>query len=171
MISDLFLPSDMDIVFSAAFALVLVDMITPSTEEQWEIKDAFLILDYMIARGINPATVYKDHLVELNEFRSMLRERECPANQQAPGELPQRRTPTHVAPPPAGGIGRDSGELSTLDFEQDSIWTWISMDNDELALLHPDAMQTAITGLNPGSMPSDFETNNQWMWESYSLVD
>jgi hypothetical protein len=47
----------MDIVFSAAFALVIVDMITPSTEEQWEIKDAFLILDYMIARGINPATV------------------------------------------------------------------------------------------------------------------
>jgi hypothetical protein len=101
----------------------------------------------------------------------MLRERECPANQQAPGELPQHRTLMHVVPPPAGGIGRYSGELSSLDFEQDSIWTWISMDNDELALLHSDAMKTAITGLNPGSMPTDFETNNQWMYESCRLVD
>ncbi len=162
----------MDILFSAAFALVLVDTITPSTDEQWDIRDAFLILDYMIGRGINPAVVYKEHLVELNEFRLMLRERESHISQGAPGGVPQHHISAHIVPPPAGDTRRVFGQVSpNADIEQDSIWTWISMENDEVAILLPDTMQNAITGLNSGSMSTDFETNNRWMWESYNLEE
>jgi hypothetical protein len=162
----------MDILFSAAFALVLVDTITPSTGEQWDIREAFSLLDYMIGRGINPATVYKEHLVELNEFRIMLRQRESQTSQRAREEFSQVPESGHVGPQLLGDIGRESGEPgSNLDLEQESIWAWMSMGNNELALVHPDTMQTAITGLNTGSMPPDFDGNNQWMWGSYAVED
>jgi hypothetical protein len=163
---DLFLPLDLDVMFSAAFALVLVDTITPATEEQWDIKDAFLLLDYMIGRGIYPATVYKEHLVELNEFRIMVRQNESQKFQRAPYEVPQH-TESVQNMPSLGDIGRDLLEPgSNLYVEQESIWAWMSMHNNDLAVLRPDMMQTAITGLNHSSMPHsmDFDADNQWLW-------
>ena len=56
-------------MFASAFVLILVDIITPATTEQWDLRKTFNLLDEMMMRGILVAGPYKKDLQELDGLR------------------------------------------------------------------------------------------------------
>lgn len=156
-------------MFSAAFAIVLIDSIIPAAEEQWGIQEAFSVFDHMLSRGMAPALVYQEHLIEMNEYRKSLRGRENP-NYMGSGQ----RYPYQPNPVKDEQLGNNSKTLTPPDvpvnqMEQELIWSWMSMEGNDLGALHPDTMNSAIIGLNYDSMGAslDFDLDNQWLWGNY----
>lgn len=174
-------------MFSSALAIVLVDCISPAAEEQWGIQEAFSVFDHMMSRGMAPASVYQEHLVEVNNFRMNLRKGELLCK-----EDPKRQN-TPVAFCAANAFAEQNQmeqelicEFRTLPFQnalasflESSFWkshantlrgSWMSMENNDLGALHPDTMQSAILGLNSDSMATtlDIDLDNQWLWGNYT---
>jgi hypothetical protein len=157
-------------MFSSAFAIVLIDTIIPATEDQWGISEAFSVFDHMLSRGMASAMVYHEHLVEMNEFRMSLRPRELPNNVYLASPQIFKNDTIRDPTPLTGGMNMMSQGPQINQMEQDLIWSWMSMENNDLGALHPDTMQSAISGLNSDAMAStlDFDVKNQWLWGNYT---
>lgn len=147
---------------SGAFVLVLVDIITPATEERWNISKTFRLLDEMVLRGIIPAGLYKEDLVELNNLRIKLRA----SNHDI------EATPNTEAVLITGGEGTIiQQDLPPPQLEQDVIWSWMATENIDFGCLHPDTLQSAIDGLNFDTLtaraPSLMDyAGDEWMWRT-----
>lgn len=169
---DLFLPYDLDALFSSAFVIVLIDSVIPAAEEQWGIEEAFSVFDHMIRRGVTSAVVYKEHLVEMNDFRWILRRGEwrgveSPPTPMEPMDIHQ--TSTDVSSSPTADSSTIHGEQSLTHPDQELIWSWMSTESNDLGMLHSDTMQSAITGLDAELMATslDFDASNQWLWGNF----
>jgi hypothetical protein len=169
LVSDLFLPYDLDALFSSAFAIVLIDSIIPASEEQWGIDEAFSVFDHMISRGVATAVVYQEHLVEMNDFRLMLRASELNAH-SAPSEPNEDSNIVNTSTSATAEPSTFQGDPA-LDhhLDQDLVWSWMSTENNSLGVMHPNTIQSAITGLDLDSMTTslDFDADNQWLWGTY----
>lgn len=140
-------------MFASAFVLILVDIITPATTEQWDLRKTFNLLDEMMMRGILVAGPYKKDLQELDDLRQKIK-------------IPQEVTPVNV-PEPVSLAGEVSMPSPGLPLEQDMIWSWMNTGENELGVLHPDTMQSAIDGLNFDFLeePSGLDLGgSEWMW-------
>ncbi|KAH6715061.1 fungal-specific transcription factor domain-containing protein [Leptodontidium sp. MPI-SDFR-AT-0119] len=153
LVADLFLPFDLESMFASAFVLILVDIITPAATEQWELRKTLAIMDEMIMRGIVVAGPYKKDLQELDDLRQRVK-------------APQMLDPD----PPPQSLAQDRGVAASslgAQLEEDVIWSWMTTGEDELGVLHPDTMQSAIDGLNFDFLnnPSGLDIGgSEWMW-------
>lgn len=129
-------------MFSAAFALILVDIITPATDLLWDLQKAFSYIDEFIAREINPARSLKADLQELLDLHTKLQATENQYEQSHP-----------PAPIPGGNMLSSQPQGHAQDAtEQDMVWSWMMTDDGDLRGLHPDTIQSVIDGLNVESM-------------------
>jgi hypothetical protein len=159
-------------MFSSSFAIVLIGSICPTSEGQWGIEEAFSIFDHMINRGLAPAVVYQEHLTEMNDFRLMLQNRETIRHSGPPEPNQGEPSSISVSTPKAKLSAIPEEQPLNIHQEQELIWSWISMESNDLGIMHPDTMQSAITGLNPVSMTtSEFDADNQWLWGNYVAED
>ncbi|KAG4440570.1 hypothetical protein IFR05_003937 [Cadophora sp. M221] len=131
---DLFLPFDLESMFASAFVLILVGIITPAATEQWDLRKTLTLMDEMSMRGIIIAGPYKKDLQELDDLRQIIK---------APQTLYQDPLPQSISHD--GGVAASS---PGPQLEEDMIWSWMTTGEDELGVLHPDTMQSAIDGLN-----------------------
>ncbi len=126
-------------MFASAFVLILVDIITPATTEQWDLTQTYTLMDEMMLRGIIVAGPYKKDLIEMDELRQRLKRSQV-AIATASSHLPN--------PPP---VISDPG-MTTPNMQypppEDMIWSWMGTGDSELGVLHPDTIQSAIDGLN-----------------------
>lgn len=155
----------MEYLFASAFVLILVDIITPATAEQWDLNKVFSLMDEMNSRGITIAVPYKKDLLELDELRQRLKSHQAEDH----GEV------DHLAPTvPINTSNEHSNqqqvaEISYSHLGQDLIWSWMTNDESELGVLHPSTIQSAIDGLNFDFLndPTALEVGcSEWMWGS-----
>lgn len=157
----------MDALFSSAFVIVIVDSIIPASEEQWGIDEAFAVFDHMIRRGVAQAVVYQEHLVEMNDFRWMLRKGQIGVSYRS-FEPPVGDTilvDATSAPAFETSTILDEQNIINNHPDQDLIWSWMSAESGTLGMTHSDTIQSAITGLDLELMPTslDFDANNQYV--------
>lgn len=149
-------------MFAAALFLLIVDIITPAATEQWDLSRVFLLLDEIAVRGIITAGPYKQDLVEMNNFRQVLKNDQ---QQEIPHQEGESYSTNDTGIPISVPIGPDV--VPNPNLEQDLIWPWIALDTSELGGLHPRTIQTAINGLNfdISNDPSTVEMGgDEWMW-------
>lgn len=162
MLADLFLPFDLEYLFSSAFVLILVDIITPATAEQWDLSKALALMDELNSRGIIIAVPYKKDLLELDELRQRLK-----VETQSEGDQSALTAPIHPSNELSNQV--QVAEISYSNLGQDLIWSWMANDASELGVLHPSTIQSAIDGLNFDflSDPTAVEVGcSEWMWGS-----
>ncbi|KAL1303722.1 hypothetical protein AAFC00_007069 [Neodothiora populina] len=157
-LSDMFLPYDLDAIFSAAFVLILVDIITPATDLLWDLQRVFSYLDEFITREIVSADSLKADLQELLDLHAKLQEREA-----------QRGEQTDDVPRVNDSIAQEQPQDQDQG-EQDMIWSWMMNDDGDLRGIHPDTIQSVIDGLNVESMDlPDFDVQyNYNIWGAHS---
>lgn len=157
----MFLPYDIEAIFSAAFALILVDIITPAHDLLWDLQRVFDYIDEFIAREVNPARSLKADLQELLDLHTKL---------QAFDDQPERDVAT--AQPDNGPSSHppSQGQYTT---DQDVVWSWMMTDDGYLRGLHPDTIQSVIDGLNAESMDfPNFDLQYDYnIWGARSLGD
>jgi len=168
--SDLFLPFDLDFLFSGAFVLILVDIITPATAdsaEQCDLSKVFLLMDEMNSRGIAVVMPYKRDLLELDGLRQRMK------NQQNQVTVVRNASDSNTADSAENHIVNELRELETEvsyhHIGQDLIWSWVATDARELGVLHPNTIQSAIDGLNfnfSGDPAALDAGGSEWMWGS-----
>ncbi|KAF5615503.1 transcription activator [Fusarium sp. NRRL 25303] len=73
MMCDIFLPYDIDALFSAAFALILIDIIRPANELLWDLPQVMNLLGEFVSRRVAPAQAYRSDLVQILELHTKLR--------------------------------------------------------------------------------------------------
>ncbi|KAG5759243.1 hypothetical protein H9Q72_012631 [Fusarium xylarioides] len=73
MMCDTFLPYDIDALFSAAFALILIDIIRPANELLWDLPQVMNLLGEFVSRRVAPAQAYRSDLVQILELHTKLR--------------------------------------------------------------------------------------------------
>ncbi|KAF4961305.1 hypothetical protein FGADI_323 [Fusarium gaditjirri] len=73
MMCDIFLPYDIDALFSSAFALILIDLIRPANELLWDLPQVMNLLDEFVERRVAPAQAYRSDLVQILELHTKLR--------------------------------------------------------------------------------------------------
>lgn len=136
----MFLPYDLDATFSAAFALILVDIITPASDLLWDLQRVFSYIDEFIAREILSAHSLKADLQELLDLHAKLQETEMQPVQNQSGTSEINGLPSQIP----------QGSQEATD--QDMVWSWMMNDDGDLRGLHPDTIQSVIDGLNVESM-------------------
>ncbi|KAH7378096.1 fungal-specific transcription factor domain-containing protein [Cadophora sp. MPI-SDFR-AT-0126] len=150
---DMFLPFDLESMFASAFVLILVDIITPAANEQWDLRKTFNLMDEMIMRGIIIAGPYKKDLQEFDDLRQKVK-------------LPQEIAASAI-PEPVSVEGGLSMASPIPPLEEDVIWSWMNTGENELGVLHPDTMQSAIDGLNFDFLDDQsrlVHAGSEWMW-------
>ena len=104
-------------------------------------------------RGILVSGPYKKDLQELDDLRQKLK-------------IPQEVNPV-IVPEPISLEGEISVPSPSPPLEEDMIWSWMNTGENELGVLHPDTMQSAIDGLNFDFLddPSGLDLGgSEWMW-------
>ncbi|KAF5603647.1 positive activator of transcription [Fusarium subglutinans] len=81
MMCDIFLPYDIDALFSAAFALILIDIIRPANELLWDLPQVMNLLGEFVSRRVAPAQAYRSDLVQILELHTKLRGSNCRQHQ------------------------------------------------------------------------------------------
>lgn len=64
---------DIDALFSAAFALVLADIIRPANEILWDLPQFMHLLDEYVSQRVTPAQAYGSDLLQILELHKKLR--------------------------------------------------------------------------------------------------
>lgn len=157
--ADIFLPYDIDAVFSAAFALILVDIIRPANELLWDLPQVMSLLDEYVSRHVVPAQAYRADLVQLLELHNKIR---------GGGSSPF---------PNPGDVGA-VGQISNLSgfaiahpgqtgISPDPVWSRIKNGNDGVVQAHPDAILSVIDDLDVAGTDILDTTllDGGWMWE------
>jgi hypothetical protein len=151
-------------MFASAFVLVLVDIITPATTEQWDLNNTFGLMDEMLMRGVVVSRAYKKDLVELDECRRRLKNGQLRDTPQLTGEaLPTNDTRLLSTVT----LGQEFSEFQPT--EQDLIWSGLAMSDAELGVLDSATIQHAIDSLNFPFLndASGMEIiGSDWMWEN-----
>lgn len=154
---DLFLPYDVDALFSAAFALVIIDILKPARELLWDLPQVLQLLDEFISRGIAPAKSFKADLTELLQLHEKMRSR----HSAACDSLAQPHDHDEIT-----AYQYNTTPQSSVQSAADGIWSWIANDDGEVGAIHPDTMISAIDCLsaNDSAMADMSLLNEDWMW-------
>jgi hypothetical protein len=70
---DIFLPYDIDALFSAAFALILIDILRPANELLWDLPEVMDLLGEFVSRRVAPAQAYRCDLEQILELHTKIR--------------------------------------------------------------------------------------------------
>ncbi|KAM0420771.1 hypothetical protein ACHAPT_011432 [Fusarium lateritium] len=159
MMCDIFLPYDIDAVFSAAFALILVDIIRPANELLWDLPQVMHLLEEYVSRHVVPAQAYRADLVQLLELHNKIRGGDG-------------------TPFSSFGDTGDAEQISNLGgyaiahpgqtgISPDPVWSRIKHGYDGSVQTHPEAIISVIDDLNiEGTDILDtFMLDGSWMWE------
>ncbi|RMJ16260.1 hypothetical protein CDV36_004088 [Fusarium kuroshium] len=156
MMCDIFLPYDIDAVFSAAFALILVDIIRPANELLWDLPQVMSLLDEYVSRHVVPAQAYRADLVQLLELHNKIRGRDG----------------SHFAnTSDAGAVGQNSNlsgyAIAHPGQSPDPVWSRIKDGGDGFVQPHPEAILSVIDDLDvEGTDILDTTLlDGGWMWE------
>lgn len=126
-------------MFAAAFVLLVVEVVTPTTVGQWDLDRVLAHLDECKARGVTIAGPYKQDLVELQTLRQVLKSRQEQELHQWQAEPPGLL--------PYSAAGHDA-QLVT-QFEGAS--SRLSMINaSDFGLLDPNIILSAVDDLDFG---------------------
>ncbi|KAM6532860.1 hypothetical protein FALCPG4_005906 [Fusarium falciforme] len=159
MMCDIFLPYDIDAVFSAAFALILIDIIRPANELLWDLPQVMGLLDEYVSRHVVPAQAYRADLVQLLELHNKIR-----GGHVAPfpniGDAGAVRTSSNLA-------GYAIAHPSQTGVSPDPVWSRIKNGDDGFVQPHPEAILSVIDDLDVEGMDLLDTTllDEGWMWE------
>ena len=112
-------PFDIDAIFSSAFVIVIVDIITLASQP-WDIQGTFDIMDEMMLRGFKIVEPYKKDLTEVDDFRRRLYRLEEQRNPPPSQQVFRGQTANSAVDPiletyhTAQPVGAD-GTLTTVD--------------------------------------------------------
>ncbi|KAH7142883.1 hypothetical protein B0J13DRAFT_636646 [Dactylonectria estremocensis] len=160
---DLFLPYDIDALFSAASALVLIDIIRPANELLWDLPQVMHLLEEYVSRHIAPAQSYRSDLLQVLELHTKIR---SVGNNSLvrisddiePGSMPDLAGYAIVCPAPNGT-------------SPDPVWSHVRHDNDGSGTPHLETIMTVIDDLNvDGTDILDAaRLDGDWMWDVGNL--
>lgn len=153
------MPYDIDAVFSAAFALILVDIIRPANELLWDLPQVMSLLDEYVSRHVVPAQAYRADLVQLLELHNKIRGR-------------------NGTPFPDLGDEGAAGQKSNLagyaiahpgqtGVSPDPVWSHIRNGDDGFVQPHPEAILSVIDDLDVegADLLDTTLLDGGWMWE------
>ncbi|KAH7176872.1 hypothetical protein EDB81DRAFT_773708 [Dactylonectria macrodidyma] len=160
---DLFLPYDIDALFSAAFALILIDIIRPANELLWDLPQVMNLLEEYVSRHIAPAQSYRSDLLQVLELHTKIR---------SVGNTSLLRISDDIEP----GSMLDLAGYAILcpapnDTSPDPVWSHVRHDNDGSAPPHLETIMTVIDDLNVdgADMLDAAMLDGDWMWEVANL--
>ncbi|KAF4987970.1 hypothetical protein FDECE_15233 [Fusarium decemcellulare] len=159
MMCDIFLPYDIDALFSAAFALILIDIIRPANELLWDLPQVMHLLDEYVSRHVAPAQAYRSDLVQLLELHTKIRGSDGTPHLQS-GDM----FDIGLLPNLAGYAIAQPGQT---DISPDPVWSRIRHGNDNTVPAHPDTILSVIDDLDvEGTNILDAALlDGGWMWE------
>lgn len=153
----------MDALFSAAFALVLIDIIRPANELMWDLRQVMHLLDELIARHMAPAQNYRSDLLQLIELHKKIRSASC---------APQKQTSDAIEPESASQLaGYGVAYPTTCGISPDPVWSHVRHNNDGSVPTHVETIMSVIDDLDVDDMNilDAAMLNGDWMWEMDSL--
>ncbi|VUC27704.1 unnamed protein product [Clonostachys rosea] len=157
---DLFLPYDIDALFSASFALLLIDIIRPAKELLWDLPKVINLLDSFIERQVAPARTYKIDLLQLIELHKKIH-----------GARERGHMTTSDSIELAGHGDNTFPHTIMTDTSPDPVWSRVRDGENSLIPMHPDTINSVIEDLNfegvellDATMPDD-----SWMWNFNDL--
>ncbi|KAK1498657.1 hypothetical protein CABS01_10432 [Colletotrichum abscissum] len=157
-----------DALFSAAFALVLIDIIRPANELLWDLPQAIHLLDEYVSRHVAPAQAYRSDLLQLVELHTKLRGSGdiADAHRQDEGQEAEsnaRHTPSMVRnaianADPSGASGSP-------------VWSQVRPGNDGSAPTNLETMMSVIDDLNvhESDIIDAAMLEGGWMWEDDNM--
>ncbi|KAK1518620.1 uncharacterized protein CCOS01_11440 [Colletotrichum costaricense] len=157
-----------DALFSAAFALVLIDIIRPANELLWDLPQAIHLLDEYVSRHVAPAQAYRSDLLQLVELHTKLRGSGdiADAHRQDEGQEAEsnaRHTPNMVRnaianADPSGASGSP-------------VWSQVRPGNDGSAPTNLETMMSVIDDLNvhESDIIDAAMLEGGWMWEDDNM--
>ncbi|KAM0195214.1 hypothetical protein ACHAPI_006518 [Fusarium lateritium] len=159
MMCDIFLPYDIDALFSAAFVLILIDIIRPANELLWDLPQVMNLLGEFVSRRVAPAQAYRSDLVQILELHTKIRGNNN--NQQLNSSS---AFDLGIVPGLAGYAIAHSGQA---DISPDPLWSNIREGNEAAASTHPDAILSAIDDLDVEEFNFLDTTmlGDGWMWD------
>ncbi|VZH98670.1 unnamed protein product [Fusarium fujikuroi] len=163
MMCDLFLPYDIDALFSAAFALVLIDIIRPANELLWDLSQVMHLIDEYVSRHIAPAQAYRSDLLQILELHTKLRNVDMTS---------QVRTNDDVE---AGSTSDLAGFAITYPTPAavlpDPVWSPVRHGSDASAPTHLETIRSVIDNLDVdgANMFDTVMLDGDWMWELDNL--
>ncbi|KAM0343481.1 hypothetical protein ACHAPU_008512 [Fusarium lateritium] len=159
MMCDIFLPYDIDALFSAAFALILIDIIRPANELLWDLPQVMNLLGEFVSRRVAPAQAYRSDLVQILELHTKIR-----GSNNTQGLESSSAFDLGVVP---GLAVYAIAHLGQTDISPDPLWSNIRVGNEASAPAHPDTILSVIDDLNVEEI--DFVDtamlSNGWMWD------
>ncbi|SCN65697.1 related to positive activator of transcription [Fusarium fujikuroi] len=163
ILDDLFLPYDIDALFSAAFALVLIDIIRPANELLWDLSQVMHLIDEYVSRHIAPAQAYRSDLLQILELHTKLRNVDMTS---------QVRTNDDVE---AGSTSDLAGFAITYPTPAavlpDPVWSPVRHGSDASAPTHLETIRSVIDNLDVdgANMFDTVMLDGDWMWELDNL--
>ncbi|VTT59780.1 unnamed protein product [Fusarium fujikuroi] len=140
MMCDIFLPYDIDALFSAAFALILIDIIRPANELLWDLPQVMNLLGEFVSRRVAPAQAYRSDLVQILELHTKLRGNNCRQHQDTGTMFNMSLVP-----------GLDEYAITQpgqLGISPDPLWANIRDGNVAGDPAHPNTILSVIDDLN-----------------------
>lgn len=147
-------------MFSAAFVLILIDMVTPAIVKPWDLRETFALMDKLMSRGVKIAGPYKKDLVEIDTLRGLLRQAPVLDSVSGADELHQP-----VEAPHSTSTMASREALFQSQLEQDRQWSAEAVHNGWFGALNMEVIESAIYGL-----PSEDDQllvnidGSDWMW-------
>ncbi|KAJ4138910.1 hypothetical protein NW765_002806 [Fusarium oxysporum] len=159
MMCDIFLPYDIDALFSAAFALILIDIIRPANELLWDLPQVMNLLGEFVSRRVAPAQAYRSDLVQILELHTKLRGNNSRQHQDTGNMFNVSLVP-----------GLDEYAIThpgQLGISPDPLWSNIRDGNGVGDPAHPNTILSVIDDLNVEGFDilDTAMLDNAWMWD------
>ncbi|RBR23176.1 uncharacterized protein FIESC28_04031 [Fusarium coffeatum] len=159
MMCDIFLPYDIDALFSAAFALILIDILRPANELLWDLPEVMNLLGEFVSRRVAPAQAYRSDLVQILELHTKIR-----GNNNSQSLDTRSVFNINLVPGLAEYAITHPGQTG---ISPDPIWSNIRDGNETFDPAHPGAILSAIDDLDVEgvNMLDTVMLDNGWMWD------
>ncbi|KAF4344519.1 positive activator of transcription [Fusarium beomiforme] len=159
MMCDIFLPYDIDALFSAAFALILIDIIRPANELLWDLPQVMNLLGEFVSRRVAPAQAYRSDLVQILELHTKLRGNNIHQQRDTRNVFNLSLVP---------GLAQFAiTHPNQTDISPDPLWSNIRVGNESAVPAHPNTILSVIDDLNVEGV-DNLDTailDNAWMWD------
>ncbi|CAG7566312.1 unnamed protein product [Fusarium equiseti] len=159
MMCDIFLPYDIDALFSAAFALILIDILRPANELLWDLPEVMNLLGEFVSRRVAPAQAYRSDLVQILKLHTKIR-----GNDNSQSLDTRSVFNIGLVPGLAEYAITHPGQTG---ISPDPLWSNIRDGNEAFDPAHPGAILSAIDDLDVEgvNMLDTVMLDNGWMWD------
>ncbi|RFN49243.1 hypothetical protein FIE12Z_6464 [Fusarium flagelliforme] len=159
MMCDIFLPYDIDALFSAAFALILIDILRPANELLWDLPEVMNLLGEFVSRRVAPAQAYRSDLVQILELHTKIR-----GNNNSQSLDTRSVFNINLVPGLAEYAITHPGQTG---ISPDPLWSNIRDGNEAFDPAHPGAILSVIDDLDVEgvNMLDTVMLDNGWMWD------